>query len=104
MNIESIKSIVDSCISKNILEVEPEINNLLDKVIAHILQSYNNSRNVLQYTLGQLDRIHKSVVCIMIKRILNHVQDLCDKFENESCGDNNYVNVKWSENKIGKKY
>ena len=51
MNIESIKSIVDSCISKNILEVEPEINNLLDKVIAHILQSYNNSRNVLQYTL-----------------------------------------------------
>ena len=102
MNIESIKSIVDSCISKNILEVEPEINNLLDKVIAHILQSYNNSRNVLQYTLGQLDRIHKSVVCIMMKRILNHVQDLCDKFENESCGDNNYVNVKWSENKIGK--
>ena len=68
MNIESIKSIVDSCISKNILEVEPEINNLLDKVIAHILQSYNNSRNVLQYTLGQLDRIHKSVVCIMMKR------------------------------------
>lgn len=65
MNIESIKSIVDSCISKNILEVEPEINNLLDKVIAHILQSYNNSRNVLQYTLGQLDRIHKSVVCVL---------------------------------------
>lgn len=102
MTIESIKSIIDSCIGKNISEVELRINDLLDKVIDHALQSYDNSRNVVQYTLGQLDRIHKPVVCIMMTRILNHVQDLCDKFEHGSWGNSDYANVKWSEDEIKK--
>ena len=102
MTIESIKSIIDSCIGKNISEVELRINDLLDKVIDHALQSYDNSRNVVQYTLGQLDRIHKPVVCIMMTRILNHVQDLYDKFEHGSWGNSDYANVKWSEDEIKK--
>ena len=102
MTVENIKPIIDSCIGKNISSIEADINNLLDKVITHILQSYDNSRNVVQYTLGQLERIHTSVVCIMMTRILNQVQYLCDKFKNKNCGDNDYVNVKWSEDEIRK--
>lgn len=102
MNTESIKSIIDSCIDKNISDVEPEINNLLDKVVTHILHSYNNSRNVVQYTLGQLDRVPTHAVCVMMTRILNHVQDLCNKFEKATSGDKDYVNVKWRNDDIRK--
>lgn len=100
MTIESIKSIIDSCIGKNNSNIELELNNLLDKIVPHILLSYDNSRNVVQYTLGQLDRVHTHIVCVMMARILNHVQGLCNKFERGTSRDDDYLNVKWREDEI----
>lgn len=101
MTKENIKLTIDYCIGKNISEVEPELNSLLDKVITYVLQNYNNSRNVIQYTLGQLDRVHKHIVCVMMTRILNHVRDLYYKFDKTN-KDNDYVNVKWEKKEIDK--
>lgn len=100
MTIESIKSIIDSCIGKNNSNIELELNNLLDKIVPHILLSYDNSRNVVQYTLGQLDRVHTHIVCVMMARTLNHVQGLCNKFERGTSRDDDYLNVKWREDEI----
>lgn len=100
MTLESITSIVDSCIGKDTYQIESKINNLLDSVIPHILLSYDNSRAFVQYTLGQLDRIHQNAAYIMMTRILHHIEDLCGKFEKGR--DEDFLNEEWKDDDIKK--
>ena len=100
MTLESITSIVDSCIGKDTHQIESKINNLLDSVIPHILLSYDNSRAFVQYTLGQLDRIHQNAAYIMMTRILHHIEDLYGKFEKGR--DEDFLNEEWKDDDIKK--
>lgn len=80
MNIKDIKSTIDSCIGQNIHIVESHIKDLFDKLIPQILQDYEQSRDVVQYTVSELERVHYPATYIMMAHVLNLVQDLSKKF------------------------
>ena len=64
-----IKKLIDSCIGKDIHEIETNLNTLLDALFPYVLQNYINSREVMQGTISQLDIIAKSIVSEVIKAL-----------------------------------
>ena len=47
-----IKKLIDSCIGKDIHEIETNLNTLLDALCPYVLQNYINSREVMQGTIS----------------------------------------------------
>lgn len=95
-----IKQTIDFCIGKDISETENVIIGLLEKVVPHVLYSYDNSRKMVQFVLGQLERVHYPVVCILMRLVLSHVHALFEKFEKATERCNNYANVGWDDEEI----
>ena len=66
-----IKERIDSCIGKNIHEIETNLNTLLDVLCPYVLQSYINSREVMQGAISQLDRINDDAVLFLMSKLLS---------------------------------
>lgn len=73
---------------------------MVEDVSGYVLQSYDHSREVLQYFIGQLSRIHQIAVPILMADVLNCVNLLSGKFEPYRSGWNEYVSVDWQEGDI----
>lgn len=95
-----IKQRIDSCIRKSIQEIEPILITLLDELTTCVLQSYGNSREVMQYATSQLERIHEFAIPIMMSTVLNQVDQLTHRFEKFREGYNAYVTADWQETDI----
>ena len=65
MTNNDIKQAIDSCIGKDTSVIVSVIEDLMDKIIPHVLRSYSNSRQTVQFALGQLERIHTEAVCLV---------------------------------------
>lgn len=102
MNNEYIKSAINSCIGQDIHIVESIIKDLLDKVIPQILQNYEDSRRIVQYTLTELDRVHDAATYIMMAQVLNTIHDLRKKFIKSSNETNDYIDIEWNDDDIKK--
>lgn len=100
MNIKDIKSTIDSCIGQDIHIVEFHIKDLFDKLIPQILQDYEQSRDVVQYTVSELERVHYPATYIMMAHVLNLVQDLSKKFIRSSDETNEYIDIEWTDGDI----
>lgn len=100
MTTSEIKQTIDSCIGKEQSVIDNVISGLIDMMIPHVLQSYGNSRQVVQYALGQLERLHNPVVCILMRNVLNHVDTLNIRFERASESNTDYVQVNWKYEEI----
>lgn len=100
MNKETIKQQIDSCIRKKLRDAEGILKPLVEDVSGYVLQSYDHSREVLQYFIGQLSRIHQIAVPILMADVLNCVNLLSGKFEPYRSGWNEYVSVDWQEGDI----
>lgn len=100
MNIKDIKSIIDSCIGQDIHIVETHIKDLFDKLIPQILQDYEQSREVVQYTVSELEKVHYPATYIMMANVLNQVQDLSKKFIRSSDETNEYIDIEWTDGDI----
>lgn len=95
MTNNDIKQAIDSCIGKDSSVIVSVIEDLMDKMVLHVLSSYDNSRQTAQYAIGQLDRLHDNVVGIFIRSVLNHIGSLKDRFDKASEWSNEYIMVKW---------
>ena len=95
MTNNDIKQAIDSCIGKDTSVIVSVIEDLMDKIIPHVLRSYSNSRQTVQFALGQLERIHTEVVCVLLQQVLNGVESLSGLFDKASKDYNEYVKVKW---------
>lgn len=62
MLLEDIKQQIDSCIGKDIHEIETNLNTLLDALCPYVLQNYDNSRENMQLAISQLHRINDDAV------------------------------------------
>lgn len=102
MNNEYITSVINSCIGQDIHIVESIIKDLLDKVIPQILQNYEYSRRIVQYTLTELDRVHDAATYIMMAQVLNTVRDVSTKFTKSSNETNDYIDIEWNNEDIKK--
>lgn len=96
MTNNDIKHAIDSCIGKDSSVIVSVIEDLIDKVVQHVLSSYDNSRQTAQYAIGQLDRLHDYVVGIFIRLELNHIGSLKDRFDKASEWSNEYIMAKWN--------
>ena len=93
--LSDIKQAIDSCIGKESSVIDSVIKDLMDEIIPHVLSSYDNSRQTVQFALGQLERMHTEVVCVLLQQVLNGVGSLSGLFEKASEDYNEYVKVKW---------
>ena len=100
MNKETIKQQIDSCIRKNLRDAEVILKPLVEDVSGYVLQSYDHSREVLQYFIGQLSRIHLIAVPLLMADVLNRVNLLSDKFEQYRSDWNEYISADWQEDDI----
>lgn len=100
MTTSEIKQAIDSCIGKEQSVIDNVISGLIDMMIPHVLHSYDNSRQIVQYALGQLERLHNPVVCILMRNVLNHVDTLNIRFERASEANTDYVEVNWEYEEI----
>lgn len=100
MTNKDIKQAIDSCIGKDSSVIVSVIEDLMDEIIPHVLSSYGNSRQTVQFALGQLERMHTEVVCVLLQHVLNGVGSLSGLFEKASEDYNDYVKLKWKEDDV----
>lgn len=100
MTNNDIKQAIDSCIGKESSVIDSVIKDLMDEIIPHVLSSYDNSRQTVQFALGQLERMHTEVVRILLQQVLDRMESLSGLFEKASEDYNEYVKVKWKEDDV----
>lgn len=88
-----IKTLIDSCIGKDINEIETNLNTLLDALCPYVLQNYANSREVMQGAISQLDRINDFAVSFLMSKLLSRINQLFDRFEKPIDGCDDYINI-----------
>ena len=100
MTNKDIKQAIDGCIGKDLKVIDAVISDLMDKVAPYVLSSYTNNRQTVQFILGQLERVHKPVVLVLMRYVLNCVENLSGLLEKSSEGYNDYVKVKWDDDDV----
>lgn len=95
-----IKERIDSCIGKDIHEIETNLNTLLDELSPYVLQNYTNSREVMQRAISQLDRINDVAVPFLMSKLLSRINQLVDRFEKSIDGYDDYINVAWEKDSV----
>ena len=100
MTNNDIKQAIDSCIGKESSVIDSVIKDLMNRIIPYVLSSYSNSRQTVQFALGQLERMHTEVVRILLQQVLDRVESLSGLFEKASEDYNEYVKVKWKEDDV----
>lgn len=95
-----IKKLIDSCIGKDIHEIGTNLNTLLDALCPYVLQNYINSREVMQGTISQLDRINDVAVPFLMSKLLSRINQLVDRFEKPIDGYDDYIKVEWGEDNV----
>ena len=95
-----IKKLIDSCIGKDIHEIETNLNTLLDALCPYVLQNYINSREVMQGTISQLDRINDVAVPFLMSKLLSRINQLVDRFEKPIDGYDDYIKVEWGKDNV----
>lgn len=100
MKKQDIEKQIDSCINRDIHEVEPILDSLLDELASYVLQNYDNSREVMQQTICQMARIHDYAVPFLMSKLLNGIRQLEHRFEMPKDDYEDYVKVAWQEQDI----
>lgn len=95
-----IKERIDSCIGKDIHEIETNLNTLLDALCPYVLQSYINSREVMQGAISQLDRINDDAVPFLMSKLLSRINQLVGRFEKPIDDYDDYIKVEWGEDNV----
>ena len=95
-----IKKLIDSCIGKDIHEIETNLNTLLDALCPYVLQNYINSREVMQGTISQLDRINDVAVPFLMSKLLSRINQLVGRFEKPKDGCDDYIKAEWGEDNV----
>lgn len=95
-----IKKRIDSCIGKDIHEIETNLNTLLDALCPYVLQNYINSREVMQLAISQLERIYDIAIPFLMSKLLSNINQLVDRFEKPIAGFDDYIKVEWGEDNV----
>lgn len=97
MDSNTIKQLIDSCIGKSISEIDSILNGFFDEFSSYVLESYDNSRALMQNAISQLGRVHNAAVLPLMASVLNRVVQLSCRFEKPIEHYDAYVNVDWKE-------
>lgn len=94
---EQIKQEIDACVESEINDAIPHIQQCYNLLLPHIRDSYNNSRDTVQFCIDQFQRISSKSGVIQMALAMNYSRTIAPLFLNQPSPSLNYSNIKWSE-------
>lgn len=89
---EEIKSLMDASVDKDPSIQFQNIETIITKIFSHIKKVYPQSRECIQHSLLQLERIPKKAIVTTMSMAINSVKRIASKFSNKQSTSLNYFN------------
>lgn len=92
-----LKQEIDACIDARIDVVIPHIHQCYNLLLPHIQASYNNSRDTVQFCIGQFQRVSLKSSAIQMNMAMDNLQIIAPSFLNQPSISLEYLNINWSD-------
>ena len=87
---DEIKALIDDSVDQPIEVQIANVEKCVDKIYHHITNGYQQSRECIQFAIGQLDRVHLVSVVKMILMAMEAIDDIANKFSKVPSPSLNY--------------
>lgn len=87
---DEIKALIDDSVDQPIEVQMANVEKCVDKIYHHITNGYQQSRECIQFAIGQLDRVHFVAVVKMILMAMEAIDDIANKFSKVSSPSYDY--------------
>lgn len=94
---KQIKQEIDACVEAEIDDAIPHIQQCYNLLLPYIQVNYNNSRDTVQFCIGQFQRVSSKSGVIQIAMAVANLRTIAPLFLNQPSSSLNYSNIKWSE-------
>jgi hypothetical protein len=94
---KQIKQEIDACVEAEIDGAIPHIQQCYNLLLPYIQVNYNNSRDTVQFCIGQFQRVSSKSGVIQIAMAVANLRTIAPLFLNHPSPSLNYSNIKWSE-------
>lgn len=93
---EQIKQEIDACIDAKTNDVILHIQQCYNILLPHIQDNYYNSRDTIQFCIGQFQRVSSESSAIQMMMAINNLKIIAPLFHNQPSRSLEYLNVDWS--------
>ena len=97
---EDIKTLIDASVDKPTEVQIDHVEKCVVMIYHHVINGYQQSRECIQFSIGQLERLHMVAVLKMILMALDSIDRLASRFSKSSSPSLAYYNVKTDEQVI----
>lgn len=97
---DEIKTLIDASVDQPTNVQMDHVEKCVVKVYYHVINGYQQSRKSIQFSIGQLERVHTGAVIKMTLMAIDSIDRLASKFSKTSSPSLNYYNVKTDEHVV----
>lgn len=97
---EDIKTLIDASVDQPTEVQIDHVEKCVVMIYHHVINGYQQSRECIQFSIGQLERVHMVAVAKMILMALDSIDRLASRFSKSSSPSLAYYNVKTDEQVI----
>lgn len=97
---EDIKTLIDASVDQPTEVQIDHVEKCVVMIYHHVINGYQQSRECIQFSIGQLERVHMVAVVKMILMALDSIDRLASRFSKSSSPSLAYYNVKTDEQVI----
>lgn len=97
---QKIKREIDECVGGTIDNAIPHLQQCYSLLLPHIQVSYENSRDTIQYFVGQLGRINSEAGVIQVAMVMANLRAITLLFRNQPSPSLQYSIINWNESDI----
>lgn len=89
---DNIKTLIDASVDQSADVQMVNVEQCVDKCYKHILNGYQQSRDCMQFAIGQLNRVHKVAVVKMLFMSLDAIESNASKFSHNPSNYISFIN------------
>lgn len=97
---DDIKTLIDASVDQPTEVQVDHVEKCVVMIYHHVINGYQQSRECIQFSIGQLERVHMVAVVKMILMALDSIDRLAGRFSKSSSPSLTYYNVKTDEQVI----
>ncbi len=97
---KQIKQEINVCVKAEIDDAIPHIQQCYNLLLPHIQASYNNSRNTVQFCIGQFQRVSSKSGVIQIAMAMANLRTIASLFLTQPSLSLDYSNINWSDEDV----
>lgn len=97
---DDIKTLIDASVDQPTEVQIDHVEKCVVMIYHHVINGYQQSRECIQFSIGQLERVHMVAVAKMILMALDSIDRLASRFSKSSSPSLAYYNVKTDEQVI----